>query len=69
MRAAGKPTGVICTAPLIVALVLGAERVKVTVGDEAETASALESWGAQYATYRIDEVAVGERHRIVTTWA
>jgi enhancing lycopene biosynthesis protein 2 len=38
--------GFIRNAPVIASRVLGAERVKVTVGDDAETASALESWGA-----------------------
>jgi enhancing lycopene biosynthesis protein 2 len=42
MRAAGKPMGFICIAPVVAARVLGAEKVKLTIGNDAETAAAME---------------------------
>lgn len=67
MRAAGKPMGFICIAPVIAARVLGADGVKVTVGDDPETAGAIESWGAHHVKCRVDEIAVDDRLKVVTT--
>jgi enhancing lycopene biosynthesis protein 2 len=67
VRAAGKPMGFICIAPVIAARVLGAEGVRLTIGDDAETAAAIESWGARHVRCRVDEIAVDERLRVVST--
>jgi enhancing lycopene biosynthesis protein 2 len=39
----------------------------VTIGDDAETASAIESWGATHVTCRVEEIAVDERLKIAST--
>jgi enhancing lycopene biosynthesis protein 2 len=67
MRSAGKPMGFICIAPVIAAKLLGAENVKVTIGDDRETAAAIESWGARHVECKVDEIAVDERLRVVST--
>jgi enhancing lycopene biosynthesis protein 2 len=67
MRAAGKPQGFVCIAPVIAARVLGGEGVRVTVGDDAETAAAIESWGARHVACRVEETAVDERLKVVST--
>ena len=67
MRAAGKPQGFVCIAPVIAARVLGGERVRLTVGDDAETAAAIESWGARHVACRVEETAVDERLKVVST--
>lgn len=67
MRGAGKPMGFICIAPVIAARIFGAEGVRVTIGDDAETAAAIESWGARHVTCRVEDVAVDERLKIVST--
>jgi enhancing lycopene biosynthesis protein 2 len=67
LRAARKPMGFICIAPVLAARVFGGERVKVTIGDDAETASAIESWGATHVTCRVEEIAVDERLKIAST--
>jgi enhancing lycopene biosynthesis protein 2 len=67
MRAAGKPMGFICIAPVIAARVLGADGVRLTIGDDAETAAAIESWGARHVACRVSEIAVDERLKVVST--
>ncbi len=67
MRAAGKPMGFICIAPVVAGRVLGGEGVELTIGDDAETAAALESWGARHVVRKVDEIAVDQRLKVVST--
>jgi enhancing lycopene biosynthesis protein 2 len=67
MRAASKPMGFICIAPVIAARVFGADGVKVTIGNDADTAAAIASWGARHVECRVDEIAVDERLKVVST--
>jgi len=67
MRAAGKPMGFICISPVIAARVLGGDGVRVTIGDDAETAAAVESWGARHVRCQVSEIAVDERLKVVST--
>jgi enhancing lycopene biosynthesis protein 2 len=48
MRAARKPLGFICIAPVIAARLFGAEHVKVTIGMDPATAAHITSWGAEH---------------------
>lgn len=67
MRAASKPQGYICIAPVIAAKLFGADKVKVTIGSDRDTAAAIESWGARHVDCKVEEIAVDERLEIVTT--
>ena len=67
MRAAGKPMGFICISPVIAARVLGADGVRVTIGNDAETAAAVESWGARHVPCKVSEIALDERLKVVST--
>jgi enhancing lycopene biosynthesis protein 2 len=67
MRSAGKPQGYICIAPVIAAKLFGADKVKVTIGNDRDTAAAIESWGARHVECKVEEIAVDERLEIVTT--
>jgi enhancing lycopene biosynthesis protein 2 len=67
VHGAGKPLGFICIAPVIGAKVLGGEGVVLTIGDDLETASALESLGARHRVCKVDEIAVDERLKVVST--
>jgi enhancing lycopene biosynthesis protein 2 len=67
VRAAGKPSGYICIAPVIAARLFGGEQVKLTIGNDRETAAAIESWGARHVECRVDEIAVDERLKIAST--
>ncbi len=67
VRGAGKPAGYICIAPVIAARLFGAEAVRVTIGNDRDTAAAIESWGARHVDCKVDEIAVDERLKIVST--
>jgi enhancing lycopene biosynthesis protein 2 len=67
VRNAGRPMGFICISPVIAARIFGPEGVRVTIGDDAETAAAIESWGARHVDCKVDGIVVDERLRIVST--
>jgi len=67
LRAANKPQGYICIAPVIAGKLFGADKVKLTIGNDRDTAAALESWGATHVDCKVEEIAVDERLRIVST--
>jgi len=67
LRAAGKPMGFICIAPVIAGRVLGGDHVQLTIGDDPDTAAALESWGARHVARKVDEIAVDQRLKVVST--
>jgi enhancing lycopene biosynthesis protein 2 len=67
MRSAGKPAGYICIAPVIAAKLFGGEGVKLTIGNDRDTAAAMESWGARHVECKVDEIVVDERLKIVST--
>ncbi len=67
IRAAGKPSGYICIAPVIAARLFGGEHVKLTIGNDADTAAAIESWGARHVDCKVEEIAIDERLKIVST--
>lgn len=65
MKNAGKPIGALCISPVILARVLG--DVELTIGQDPDTASAVESLGATHKKTNHGEVIVDEKTRIVTT--
>jgi enhancing lycopene biosynthesis protein 2 len=67
VRAARKPLGFICIAPVIAAKLLGSDGVKLTIGDDAGTAADLESFGAKHVACRVEDVCVDERMKVVST--
>lgn len=66
---AGIPMGFICIALVLIAKVLEGEEVdlKVTIGSDAETATAIEKMGATHVVYTVDNCLVDTENRIVTT--
>ena len=67
MHAAGKPIGAWCIAPAVLAAALKEAHVKLTIGDDPGTASALEALGARHVACPVGEMRVDEQNRIVTT--
>ncbi len=70
MKKAGKPIGLVCIAPAVGSKVLGEEpgsKVRLTIGNDAETAKKLEKMGSQHVTSRVDEIVVDEKNRVVST--
>jgi enhancing lycopene biosynthesis protein 2 len=64
---AAKPIGAICIAPVIVAKVLGAEGVTVTIGKDLETAREVEKTGARHIDCEVTEYISDREHRVLTT--
>lgn len=62
-----KPIGAICIAPAVVARVLGAHRVKVTIGMDADTAGAIEATGARHERCPVEGVVVDQENRVAST--
>ncbi len=68
MHAANKPIGAECIAPALVAKLLGADHhVQLTIGNDAGTASALESLGAKHVEQVVEDIVVDEANKVVTT--
>jgi len=67
MSDAGKPIGVICIAPAIAAKVLGSRKVLLTIGNDAETAAALEKMGARHKDCPVDRIVVDKENKVVST--
>ena len=62
-----KPLGFICISPVIAAKLFGEERIKLTIGNDRKTASAMESFGASHVNCPVQEAVVDTRHKIVST--
>jgi enhancing lycopene biosynthesis protein 2 len=67
VHAAGKPLGFICISPVIGAKLLGGKGVKLTIGNDGETAAAIESFGARHVVCAVEEIVVDERLKVVST--
>lgn len=67
-HAADKPLCFICIAPAIAAKVLGSiAGVKLTIGDDAETAGAINEMGASHVPCPVREATVDAQHKVVST--
>lgn len=66
MHSAGKPVGLICIAPAMAGKLFG-EGVKCTIGNDLQTATAVEEMGARHARCAVDEICVDRVHKLVTT--
>lgn len=64
---AKKPIGAICIAPVLVAKVLAPYKVKVTIGNDAQTASIINKWGAEHVNCLADEICFDPTNLVVTT--
>ncbi len=66
MHLAGKPIGLICIAPVMAAAICGAG-TKATIGNDADTASAVTATGAQHVACKVEEACVDRDRKLVTT--
>ena len=67
-HAMGKPIGFICITPASVgALTLGGEGVKLTIGNDADTASAVTKCGAEHQDCKVDDVVIDSVNKVVST--
>jgi enhancing lycopene biosynthesis protein 2 len=67
MAAAGKPLGFVCIAPVIAAKVLGAKKVRLTIGNDPATAAVVNALGAIHVDTPVDQIVVDEKNKVVST--
>ncbi|WP_028772478.1 isoprenoid biosynthesis glyoxalase ElbB [Shewanella waksmanii] len=63
---AKKPAGYMCIAPAMLPLVYG-KGVKATIGNDAETAAAIDMIGGDHQDCPVDEIVIDQNHRVVST--
>ncbi len=66
-HAAGKPVAAVCIAPALIAKVLGDEGPKLTIGNDADTAGAVEGCGAKHVDCAVTELVVDEEKKLIST--
>ena len=64
---AQKPMGFLCIAPVIAAKVLGESHPRLTIGDDAETAAAIEAMVGRHVRCKVDEVIVDPDLHLVSS--
>ena len=62
----GKPIGVICIAPAIMAKILAGE-TELTIGFDEHTASDIDAMGAKHVLCPVDEIVVDKEKKVVST--
>lgn len=69
MMSTGKPIGVICIAPAVMAKVAQetGKKITLTIGNDVVTASALEGMGVVHAEAGVEEIVIDKDHKIVST--
>jgi enhancing lycopene biosynthesis protein 2 len=64
---ASKPIAAICIAPVLLAKVLGSEKVTVTLGNDKETITEILKTGAQHEVCPVDDYVTDRQTKVVTT--
>jgi enhancing lycopene biosynthesis protein 2 len=67
VHAQGKPIAAVCIAPALLAKVLGTEGPKLTIGNDAATAGAMEAMGATHVTCPVTEFLIDRERKLVTS--
>ena len=62
----GKPIGVICIAPAIMAKILAGE-TELTIGFDEQTASDMDAMGAKHVLCPVDKIVVDKEKKVVST--
>lgn len=62
-----KPIGACCIAPVILGLVLGSQKVTLTLGPEGEASQEIEKTGALHEVCPVEDYITDRDHKIVTT--
>jgi len=65
-HAAGKPIGLICIAPVMAAAICG-EGTRCTIGNDADTAAAINAMGGEHLECPVSEARVDAERKMVTT--
>lgn len=65
MHQSGKPIGALCIAPAVIVNILG--NIEVTIGNDPETAQAIEKMGGKHTEAGHGEVVIDKENKIFTT--
>jgi enhancing lycopene biosynthesis protein 2 len=63
----GKPVAAVCIAPALIAKVLGDEGPELTIGNDADTAGALESMGAAHIECPVREFVIDRERKLISS--
>jgi enhancing lycopene biosynthesis protein 2 len=63
----GKPIGALCISPVILALIAGHLQPKLTIGQNEETAAAINKLGAVHQNTAVSEICFDEKNNFVST--
>ena len=66
-HSADKALGFMCIAPVLAARALGEQGVQLTIGNDAETAAALEAKGAKHVECSVGEAVTDSANKVVST--
>jgi len=67
MVKASKPIGALCIAPATVGMALKDQSPELTIGSDEETIGALQALGVKHTVCAVDEIAVDEKNKVVST--
>ena len=62
-----KPIGAICIAPATLTRALAEKQPEVTIGNDRDTAAAIETMGGKHIDCSVEQIHVDQTHKIVTT--
>jgi len=63
----GKPVAAVCIAPALIAKILGDEGPKLTIGNDADTAGALEAMGAVHVACPVRELVIDRERKLISS--
>ena len=63
----GKPVAAVCIAPALIAKVLGDEGPELTIGNDADTAGALEAMGAAHVACPVREFVIDRERKLISS--
>jgi len=63
----GKPVAAVCIAPALLAKVLGDEGPELTIGNDADTADALEAMGAAHVACPVREFVIDRERKLISS--
>lgn len=66
MHQAGKPVGLICIAPAMTPILFG-EGATCTIGNDADTAAAIEAMGGRHQNCGVSEIVIDAERKLITT--
>jgi len=67
VHAQGKPVAAVCIAPALLAKVVGGESPSLTIGNDEDTAAALEAMGAKHVACPVREMVIDRERKLISS--